>query len=104
MRMFVEEFSEIYHPRHVTYVFHSMGHMKKFVDIDGSWDNFSTFEFESFNCKIKDFLRGNYMPLTQITKRIIEIYQSPKHDLTSEKFGIAPRQDIGRMMMDRLYS
>lgn len=49
MRMFVEEFADIYHPRHATYVFHSLCHMKKFVNIYGPWDNFSAFEFESYN-------------------------------------------------------
>lgn len=97
MRMFVEEFKEIYHPRHVTYVFHSLCHMKKFVDIYGSWDNFSTFEYESNNSRVKDMLHGNFMPLTQITNRIIEIYQSPKHDFgkSSHRAEVKDRKDDG---------
>ncbi|KAG4076727.1 hypothetical protein HA402_002014 [Bradysia odoriphaga] len=38
MRMFIVEFSEIYHPRHVVYVFHSLCHMKKFVVLYGPWE------------------------------------------------------------------
>lgn len=34
-RMFLLEFAEIYHPRHVVYVFHALCHMKKFVDMYG---------------------------------------------------------------------
>lgn len=79
MKMYVKEFAEIYGPSHATYVFHALCHMKTFIDIFGSWDNFSTFEFESYNCTIKHLLKGNVMPLTQITNRIVEIYNAPKH-------------------------
>lgn len=100
MRMFVEEFTDIYHPRYVTYVFHSLCHMKKFVDLYGPWDNFSTFEFESYNSKVKDMLHGNVMPLTQITNRIIEIYQSPKHNFGKEKHNaeVKDRQEDGTFL------
>lgn len=92
MRMFVKEFSEIYHPRHCTYVFHSLGHMKKFVDIYGSWDNFSTFEYETYNAKVKSLIHGNVLPLTQLTNRIIEIYHSPKHDFGKSSYNTEVKQ------------
>lgn len=100
MRMFIEEFGDIYHPRHVTYVFHSLCHMKKFVDLYGPWDNFATFEFESYNSNVKQMLHGNVMPLTQITNRIIEIYQSPKHNFgkVSHSAEITDRQDDGTFL------
>lgn len=95
--MFIEEFTEIYNPRHVTYVFHSLCHMKTFIDIYGPWDNFSTFEYESNNCTIKNLLKGNVMPLTQITNRIVEIYNAPQHDSkrTSAVIQIKNRQHNG---------
>ncbi len=100
MRMFVEEFADLYHPRHGTYVFHSLCHMKKYVDIYGAWDNFSTFEFESYNSKVKDMLHGNVMPLTQITNRIIEIYQSTKNNFGNESHiaEVKDRQEDGTFL------
>lgn len=80
MRVFIEEFAEIYHPRHVVYCVHSLCHMKMFVERYGPWDNFSTFEYETFNSTVKDMLHGNVMPLTQITNRIMEVYNAPHHD------------------------
>lgn len=84
MRMFVDEFAALYHPCHVTYVFHSLSHMKKFIDKYGHWDNFSTFEYESYNSTVKNFLKSNVMPLTQVTNRIVEIYGAPQHNVGSK--------------------
>ncbi len=97
MRMFLLEFAEVYHPRHVVYVFHALCHMKEFVEKYGPWDNFSTFEYETQNCTVKGFLHGNVMPLTQITNRIVEIYQAEKHDFCTQKSNIEirDRQDDG---------
>ncbi len=88
MRMFIQEFAEIYHPRHVVYVFHSLCHMKKFVDQYGPWDNFSTFEYESYNSTVKNLLKSNVMPLTQLTNRITEIYSAPQYDLKENSYDI----------------
>lgn len=88
MRMFLQEFAEIYHHRHVVYVFHSLCHMKKFVDLYGHWDNFSTFEYESYNSTVKNLLQSNVMPLTQMTNRIAEIYYAPHHDIREESYHI----------------
>lgn len=84
MRMFIREFAAIYHPCHVVFVVHSLCHMKKFVDLYGPWDNFSTFEFESQNRSVKDLVRGNVKPLTQITNRILEIYNAPQHKINNK--------------------
>lgn len=77
MKMYLREFEQVYHRRHVTYVFHSVIHMKKFIDMYGEWDNFSTFEFESYNSTVKNVLKGYNKPLIQIANRIVEIYQVP---------------------------
>lgn len=84
MRMFILEFAAIYHPCHVTYVVHSLCHMKKFIDKYGHWDNFSTFEYESYNSTVKNLLQGNVMPLTQVTNRIVEIYNAPQHNIVNK--------------------
>lgn len=42
--------------------------MKKFVDLYGPRDNFSTFEYESYNSTVKNLLKSNVMTLTQVTK------------------------------------
>lgn len=81
MRMFIEEFAAIYHPCHCTYVVHSLCHMKKFIDKYGHWDNFSTFEYETYNSTVKNLLKGNVMPLIQVTNRIVEIYNAPHHNI-----------------------
>lgn len=88
MRMFIEEFAAVYHPCHVVYVFHSLCHIKKFVDRYGPWDNFSTFEYESQNRAVKDLVRGNVKPLTQVTNRIIEIYNAPLHKIKNKSCDI----------------
>ena len=97
MRMFIVDFAAIYHPCHATYVFHSLCHMKKFIDLYGSWDNFSTFEYESYNSTVKNHLKGNVMPLTQVTNRIIEIYNAPQHTINSktQDVEISDRQENG---------
>lgn len=100
MRMFIEEFAETYHPRHVVYCIHSLCHVRKFVELYGPWDNFSTFEYESYNSTVKDFLQSNVMPLTQITNRIVEIYNAPLHDFTQEQCDI----EIKGMQEDGTYS
>lgn len=84
MRMFIVEFAAIYHPSHVVYVVHSLCHIKHFVELYGPWDNFSTFEYESYNCTVKHFLKSNVKPFTQVTNRIVEIYRAPKHDTVNQ--------------------
>lgn len=84
MRMFIQEFAAIYHPCHVVYVVHSLCHIKKFVDRYGPWDNFSTFEYESYNRTVKDFVKGNVKPLTQVTNRIMEVYNAPQYNIKSK--------------------
>lgn len=105
MKIFLREFEHIYDPCHVTYVFHSLSHMKKFVDLYGSWDNFSTFEYESYNSTIKNLLKGHAMPLTQIANRIVEIYQVPLYDFkrSSKNIEIKDRQDDGSFSQLRIY-
>lgn len=97
MRMFIEDFAAIYHPCHVVYVVHSLRHMKKFIDKYGRWDNFSTFEYESFNSSVKNFLHGNVLPLTQVTNRIVEIYNAPQHKIDNKTHDveICDRQENG---------
>lgn len=94
MRMFLQEFAEIYHPRHVVYVFHSLCHMKKFVDLYGPWDNFSTFEYETYNSTVKNLLQSKVMPLTQITNRIAEIYSAPQHNFKEKSYDIEVRGQL----------
>lgn len=77
MKMFLDEFAVIYNPCHATYVFHSLCHMKIFVYLYGPWDNFSTFEYESYNGTVKNMLSGQVMPLTQLANKVIDIYQVP---------------------------
>lgn len=84
MRMFIVEFGAIYHPSHVVYVVHSLCHMKRFVELYGPWDNFSTFEYESTNCTVKNYLKSNVKPLIQVTNRILEIYSAPKHNMVNQ--------------------
>lgn len=84
MRMFIVEFAAVYHPCHVVHVVHSLCHMKKFVDIYGSWENFSAFEYETQNCAVKKLVRGNSKPLTQITNRLVEIYNVPLYTIDSK--------------------
>lgn len=105
MRKFIQEFAEIYHPRHVVYVVHSLCHMKKFVKKYGPWDNFSTFEYESCNSTIKNLLQSNVMPLTQITNRIVEIYNVKQHDFLSKNnnIQIKGRQRNGSFCQLKLY-
>lgn len=105
MRMFILEFAEVYHPRHVVYVVHSLCHMKKFVELYGPWDNFSTFEYETQNSTIKNLLHGNVMPLTQITNRIVEIYNPPKYDFDRKNadIEIKDRQDDGSFSKLKYY-
>lgn len=88
MRMFIEEYAAIHHPSHVTYVVHSPCHMKRFVEKYGPWDNFSTFEYESQNCKVKDYLKSNVKPLVQVTNRIVEIYNATKHNAVNQHLDI----------------
>lgn len=80
MRKFITDFAAIYHPSHVVYVVHSLCHMRHFVDLYGPWDNFSTCEYESFNCTVKNYLKSNIKPLIQVTNRILEVYNAPKHN------------------------
>lgn len=97
MRTFIVEFAAIYHPCFVTYVVHSLCHMKKYIDLYGNWDNFSTFEYESFNSSVKHLLQTNVMPLTQVTNRIVEIYNAPQYkvDSKTQDVEISDRQDNG---------
>lgn len=87
-RNFIQEFAAVYHPCHVVHVVHSQCHMKKFVDIYGPWDNFSTFEYESQNRAVKDLVRGNVKPLTQVTNRIVEIYNAPLYQIKTKTYDI----------------
>ncbi len=100
MRMFIAEFAEIYHPRHVVYCVHSLCHVRTFVEKYGPLDNFSTFEYESYNGTVKHFLQSNVMPLTQITNRIVEIYNAPLQDLNQVKCDI----EIKALQEDGSYS
>lgn len=88
MRMFIAQFAAIYHPCHVVYVVHSLCHMKKFVDKYGPWDNFSTFEYESYNSTVKSYLKGNIKPLIQVTNRIVEIYSALKNNILNQPLNI----------------
>lgn len=105
MEMFLQEFAQIYGPCHVTYVFHALCHMKKFVDLYGPWDNFSTFEFESCNSTVKNLLKGNVKPLTQIANRIVEIYQVPLQSFNSktENVEIKDRQNDDSFLQLKFY-
>lgn len=94
VKMYLTEFAEIYHPRHLVYVFHSLAHMKRFVEMYGAWDNFSTFEYESYNSTVKNLLHGNVMPLTQITNRIVEIYNTPQHNFDKENQNIEIKERL----------
>lgn len=80
MRMFIVEFAALYHPCHVVYTVHSMCHMKRFVEKYGPMDNFSTFEYETYNGAVKRFLKSDVKPLVQVTNRIVEIYNTPKYN------------------------
>lgn len=95
IKMFLQESGEIYNPRHETYVFHSMCHMKKFVDLYGEWDNFSTFEYESYNATVKNYIKSHNKPLHQIAYRIIEIYETPQFNINEKTKPIEIRDGKG---------
>lgn len=105
MRMFIEEFADVYHPRHVVYCVHSLCHIKIFVERYGPWDNFSTFEYETYNSSVKDMLHTNVMPLTQIANRIMEVYNAPHHDfdLKETDIEIKGRLDDGSFSTLKYY-
>lgn len=105
IKMFLEEFAQIYNPCHVTYVFHVLCHMKKFVELYGPWDNFSTFEFESHNATVKNYVKGQVKPLTQIANRIVEIYEVPlqEFDEKTKNIEIRDRQDDGSFLQLKYY-
>lgn len=86
MQLFIEEFAEVYHPRNVVYCVHSLCHIKIFVERYGPWDNFSTFEYETFNSSVKHMVHGNVLPL--IINRIMEVYNAPHHDFDLKKTDI----------------
>lgn len=71
--MFIQEFAEIYHPRHVVYVFHSPCHMKKFVDLYGPWDNFSS-EVKLIGRPFKYYSSVN----DEVDTRRFNIFKSPQ--------------------------
>ena len=78
MRQFLNDFSICYGPRHLTYVFHGLCHLKVFTDLYGPLTKFSTFAYESENYSIKQMLRGPKLPVVQVANRILEKYQAPK--------------------------
>lgn len=105
MRMFINEFAAIYHPCHVVNVVHSLCHLKHFVEKYGPLDNFSTCEYESFNCTVKGYLKSNVKPLIQVTNRIVEIYSAPKHNVVdqSRNIKISDQQRDGSFAQLKFY-
>ena len=78
MRQFLNDFAILYSPHHLTYVFHSLCHLKIFTDLYGPLTVFSTFAYESENYSLKQMLRGSKLPVVQVANRIIEQYKAPK--------------------------
>ena len=78
MKLFLDEFGELYHRRHLTYVFHALCHFQHFCEIYGPWEGFSTFKFESENFSLKKLVRSPNLRVTQIANRIEEACNAPK--------------------------
>lgn len=105
MKMFIDEYGTVYDPSYVSYVVHSLCHMRKYVELYGPWDNFSTFEYESQNSSVKKLLEGHARPLAEVTNRIMEIYAAPSHssDKISNDIEAKGRQEDGSFGQLKFY-
>jgi hypothetical protein len=89
---FVEEFEIKFGPEHITYNFHLVTHISQDCLIYGNLDNFSCFEFESFMCKLKSYVKSPHRPLEQIHNRLVENFQA---------FGLNCNSNVATLKLDQ---
>lgn len=70
---FIEKFKTVYGKHHIVYIVHALCHIPEDCARFGPLDSFSSYQFESFNYKIKRMLRKSDLPLSQIHHRLEEL-------------------------------
>lgn len=73
IQKFVEKCPLVYDKLFVVYNVHSLTHICDDVSIYGPLEDFSCFRFESYLGKLKRYVRGKNLPLSQINNRIVEL-------------------------------
>lgn len=76
LKLFIEEFTNIYSAVYVSYNVHNLIHLPLDCITWGSLESFSAFPFENYLGSIKRLLRKCHKPLQQIVKRIQELSNS----------------------------
>ena len=69
---FVQHFGQVYGRENLVYNVHGLVHLASDVKLFGPLDNFSSFPFENFLCKLKRYVRKPCGILQQIILRIQE--------------------------------
>ena len=69
---FVQHFGQVYGRENLVYNVHGLVHLASDVKLFGPLDNFSSFPFENFLCKLKRYVKKPYGILPQIILRIQE--------------------------------
>lgn len=72
LKIFVEQFSELYGRDMVVYNVHCLIHLASDVKSFGPLDSFSSFPFENYLGKLKKMIRQPNFPLSQIIRRLSE--------------------------------
>lgn len=78
VKMFIELLAQIWGEHNLTYNVHVLSHFEEFCCRLGSWDQFSSFPFESHNSYLKKLITTPRYPVTQVVNRIQEEYHAPK--------------------------
>ncbi len=71
-RSFTDKFGDIYGKENYTYSIHSLIHVTDDVDRFGVFDDYSAFPGESNLGFLKNLVRGGFLPLQQVVKRLSE--------------------------------
>lgn len=73
LKDFVEEYSELYGPEHVSYNVHCLLHLHTDVlHLQAPLDSFSCFKFENYLQTVKNLPKGGYRVLEQVRNRLVE--------------------------------
>lgn len=72
---FVHDFAIIYGKQNISFNVHSLLHITDDVKLYGKLDSYSAFQFESYMHSIKRLLQKKHQCLSQLSNRIIEMYQ-----------------------------